>query len=205
MERVRIVLIDSWAAFVAFAVVCTSVVALMVPPRSSQSSLSIKVRVEMTLHRNVASIRKSIGKTKCAASGSRTPLDSYAAAPGLRSLLGRLYVRPSFVFDRTLLSRRRVVGQNQGVMGTNSPRWNRCVGIAEAIEHFSLFTSGHQPQNTPSTIDDRVGQGHPTSSLVDAGQPNICAGDTEDRISRNQRGGVAIAAETQMNEIKYGR
>jgi hypothetical protein len=151
----------------------------------------------MNLHWNVGLQWSNSRQDKCAASGCRTRLDSYAAAPGLRSLLGRLYVRPFFVFDRTLLSRRRVVGQDQGVMRTHSPCWNRCIGIAEAIEHFNLFTSGHQPQNTPSTIDDRVGQCHSTSSLVDVGQRDICAGDTEDRISRNQRGSVAIAAEAQ--------
>src|SRR5207253_8002850 len=79
---------------------------------------------------------------------------------------------------------------------------NRGIGVAEAHEWSSLVIPGDQPEDAPGTIDDWIGQRHPTPALVNSRQRDIGVVDIKDRISGYQRGGVAVRPEAQMNEVE---
>src|SRR5438045_3450755 len=97
---------------------------------------------------------------------------------------------------------RGAVGEHEGLVLANPPGWNRGIGVAEAHEWSRFIIPSHQPEDAPATIDDWIGQRHPTSALVHSGQRDIRVGYVKDRISRYQGGGMAVRPEAQVNEIE---
>jgi hypothetical protein len=95
----------------------------------------------------------------------------------------------------------RAVGEYQSSIPTHSPRWNRSIAAVQANEHSRLLAPSDQPEDASGTIEDRIGQRHPTSLLVGPGYRHICVSDLEDRIAGHQRRGVAVGAEAKMNQV----
>src|SRR5438132_9697985 len=93
------------------------------------------------------------------------------------------------------LRRCSTVGKHEGLVLANSSGWNRWIGVAQSFEWSGLVGPGDQPKNAPRTIDYRIGQRHPTPALINSGQGNICVIHLKDRISRYERGGVAVRPE----------
>src|ERR1700730_15780030 len=89
------------------------------------------------------------------------------------------------------LSCRCAVGKHQALVLANPPGGNREIGVEQAHERSSLLIPGHQPKDAPGAIDDWIGQRHPTPTLVETCQRDICVGDVKDRISGYQGGGGA--------------
>ena len=50
-----------------------------------------------------------------------------------------------------------------------------------------------------------IGQRHPPPFLIRLRQRNVRVGDVEHRVAGHQRGGVAVRAEAQVNEVEDGR
>jgi hypothetical protein len=100
---------------------------------------------------------------------------------------------------------RRAISKYKRPILMHTRRRNGWIPVAQANEHSSLLTAGHQPKDAPGPVDDWKGQGHPASALVGAGHRDVCVGDIEDRIPRHQRCGVAVCSEAEMNEIKHRR
>ena len=68
---------------------------------------------------------------------------------------------------------------------------------------FSLPVTSHRTSR--DRFDDRKGQGHAAPALVGGGHRDIRIVDVEDRIAGNQRCGMAIRPEAEMNEVKHRR
>src|SRR2546427_9148343 len=82
-----------------------------------------------------------------------------------------------FLVIRTLVgsrwSCRRAVGENQSIGPLNPAGWNRQVALTQPRERRNFVRSGHQPQDAPGTVENRIRQGHPTPPLVDSSQGNV--------------------------------
>src|SRR5437879_6626829 len=89
------------------------------------------------------------------------------------------------------------VGKHEGLVLANSTGWNRGIGVAQSFEWTGLVGPGDQPKNAPRTIDNRIGQRHPTPALVNSGQGDICVSNLQDPIPGYQGGSVAIRPQTQ--------
>src|SRR5260370_10875560 len=81
---------------------------------------------------------------------------------------------------------RCLVGEHEGLILVYPPGGNRGIGVTEAHERSSLILSGHEPEDAPPTIDDGIGQRHPTPALVNSGHRDICVGDVQDRVREPQ-------------------
>ena len=106
-----------------------------------------------------------------------------------------------FLLDR----RRRLVGKYQRAVALNPSGRNRHIALVQSREGCNFILSGHEPQDAPGTVEDRIRQRHPTPPLVDARHRDIGVGDGQHRIAGDQRGRVAVGSEAQMDEVKHRR
>ena len=60
-----------------------------------------------------------------------------------------------------------------------------------------------QPEDLAGGGERRVGEGHPAVALVvAAGQGDAAVGDLEHRVAGHERGGVAVGAEAEVDEVE---
>lgn len=100
---------------------------------------------------------------------------------------------------------RRSVGEHQGMIPAHTAGRNRWITIPQPHQHVPFLTPRHYPKDTSGTIEDGIGQGHTPPPLVRPGGRNILVRDIKSRISRHQRGGVAVGTETQVDEVQHRR
>src|SRR6266568_7376882 len=103
------------------------------------------------------------------------------------------------------LSCRRTVGDDNGTVLTHPRGRNRLVAVEQAPQHRDLVASGDEPKNAARAVDHRIGQRHPTPSLIDLGQRNIGVSDVEYWITGYQGGRMAVGPQAEMDEVEYRR
>jgi hypothetical protein len=74
---------------------------------------------------------------------------------------------------------------------------------AQSGEHRRLVLTGDQPEQRP--VEGRKGQRHPAPSLVQPRERDVGVRDIEHRITRNQRRGVSVGTQAEMDEIENRR
>ena len=72
------------------------------------------------------------------------------------------------------------------MFATNPPGRNRHIAVAQATEHFSLVTPGHEPKYPSGAIEHRIRQCHPAPALVDSSQRDVRVSHVQNRIARHQ-------------------
>lgn len=68
-----------------------------------------------------------------------------------------------------------------------------------------LLRSGHQPKDSPGTVEHRIRQRHAPPFLIDAGYRDIPVRDIENRVAGHQGRRVAVRAEPEVREIEHWR
>src|SRR5215471_13285520 len=101
--------------------------------------------------------------------------------------------------------RRCLVGENQGVVPLNPAGWNLHIALAQTRERCNFILSSYKPEDATCTVKNWIRQGHPAPPLVDSSQRDFRIGDVQNRISRYERGGVAVRTKTEMDKIQHGR
>ena len=106
---------------------------------------------------------------------------------------------------RILLARSRSVCDDDGRVLAHPASRNRPVAIPQPKQHFRLLAAGRQPENAPGPVEDRKRQRHAPMPLAGSGQGDIRTRDLSGWIPGYERGGVAVCAKTEMNEIEHRR
>ena len=81
---------------------------------------------------------------------------------------------------------------------------DRGIGGDELRELVGFFGAGDEPKDATRTIEDRVGERHAAAAHVNAGEGDVFVCDFEDRVARDQRGGVTVGAEAEVDEVEHG-
>src|SRR5215472_13500774 len=98
-----------------------------------------------------------------------------------------------------------LVGEDQGVVPLNPAGWNRHIAFAQTRERRNFILSGYEPEDAACAVKNRIRQRHPAPPLVDSSQGDFRIGDLQNRISRYERGGVAVWTKTEMDKIQHRR
>ena len=108
-------------------------------------------------------------------------------------------VRPPRVRSQPLdpRARKRIVLHSSGRDGA--------IAATKADEHRGLVRASNQPEHRAGAVDRRVGQRHPAPSLIWPGDRDVGIDDVEHRIAWNQRRGVSVGAQAQVDEIQNRR
>ena len=72
-------------------------------------------------------------------------------------------------------------------------------------ERVHLVVARHEPEDLPRPVEHGVGQRHPPPALVLAGERDVAIGDVEHRIARDERRGVAVRAQAQVDRDRSAR
>ena len=73
-------------------------------------------------------------------------------------------------------------------------------------QRLALVGAGDQPEDLAGRVERRVGEGHPAVALVGGlGQGDAAVADLEHRVAGDQRGGVAVGAEAEVDEVERAR
>ena len=96
-------------------------------------------------------------------------------------------------------------GDQHGARLIHAASRNRSVAVAKALEHHRLLRSGHDKQDALCTIQRRIGQRHASASLIGARHSHFRTRDSQDRVAGNQRGGMAVRPEAEMDQIHHRR
>src|SRR5262245_28028345 len=91
------------------------------------------------------------------------------------------------------------------MLAANTTSWDRQVALLQPRKHCRLVVSRYHPKHPSSTIECGVGQGHPSSALIDSCHRYVLIGDVEDRISWHQRCRVPVGTEPKVHEIEAWR
>ena len=62
-----------------------------------------------------------------------------------------------------------------------------------------------EPEHAPRAIDRGIGQRHPAPSLIQPGDGDVGVDDVEHWIARNERRGVSVGAQAEVDEIQNRR
>ena len=102
------------------------------------------------------------------------------------------------------LGRGGFVGQDHGVTaGLDAPGGNRRVAGEQLGERLPLLLAGDDPQQAAHPSQLGIGEGHPAGALVLAlGDRDPPVGDLEYRVSGDERGCVAVRAQTEVDEVE---
>ena len=97
----------------------------------------------------------------------------------------------------------RLINQDQGVSETHPAGGNGRIALKEAGEHRHFFRTGGQPKNPPRPMDQRIGESHSATPLIDSREGDIGISHLEYGIPRNQRGGMPVRTETEVDEVEH--
>ena len=122
-------------------------------------------------------------------------LDARRTLSGVDGRAAKVGLRPRAVADQD-----RVGAATRPAGIDSSP----ASSLASAL---ALVVAGDQPEDAARGGERRVGEGHPAAALVLAGSVSATrrSVDLEHRVAGDQRGGVAVGAEAEVDEVERAR
>ena len=88
---------------------------------------------------------------------------------------------------------------------THAAGRNGRIGGSQPREHGGFGCASCQPEDFSRAVDDWISQRHPPPTLIFSRDCHIAIRHFENRIAGNERCGVTVGAETQMNQIEDRR
>jgi hypothetical protein len=98
------------------------------------------------------------------------------------------------------------VGDDQRIGHRDATGRNGAIAGEQRRQCFGLVRAGDEPQDVPRRCQRGVRERHPPTALVlMSGDAHTPVGDGEQRITRHERGRVAVGAEAEVHEVEGPR
>ena len=95
------------------------------------------------------------------------------------------------------------IGEHQCIGALDPTAGDRPVAPTQQRQCVARALAQHQPDDLPRLGEGRIGERHPPSALILAPRDRDAAvGDIEHRIARDQRCGVTVWAESEVDEVE---
>ena len=108
--------------------------------------------------------------------------------------------------NASLAADRLRAAQQRRLARPHPARRNRGIARPQLRQGVALVGARDQPEDLARRLERRVGERHPAPSLVLAGgDRDRAVGDLEHRVAGDERGGVAVGPEAEVDEVELVR